>query len=622
MGRNLRLSIMTKLVATSFILLIFLGLVGIGGHQTTEDAQTEMAIYQRQANLALMAQRSQAMVYRQGMAIRSYLLYGDDKYATDYDAAGAEAKKVLDEALRTAVTAKTQGELQVLMAGETEYIRIVQGVMETMRAGKRDEALATLTRDAAPLLGKLMEQNTALVERLTTGAAANAKDANTKIDKDQNVMMIEVAAAVLIGLIISVLIARGLAGPIRRLAQMAARLAEGDLTLEPVKVRMNDEVADATIAFNRMLATLQGLLRNVIASSGAVAGAAEQLQGNTSQMANAAGEVTRAAGQVAEGAASQSDAAQRANVIVNELQTAIAQIASGAQEQASNAQETARLFGVMASAVVEARDTAGSVAASAEQARAAAQSGGLVVERAAGGMQRIHAAVLTSSGHIQELGQISAQIGEITTAISDISDQTNLLALNAAIEAARAGEAGRGFAVVAEEVRKLAERSSKSTTEIARLIQRIQTGTSQAVQSMNQVTAEVDQGATLTEDTGRALREIRGVVERTVQDVRTITEAVNQIDSATGEVTRAVNSIAASTEENTAATEEMAAGSDQVSGAIHDIAAISEENAAAAEEVSASMEELSASSESVAAAAGRLGQVAVELREQVSRFKL
>jgi methyl-accepting chemotaxis protein len=621
-GRNLRLSILAKLVASSFVLLLFLGLVGLGGYRTSEDAQTELAIDHRQATLALLSQRAQAIVFRQATAIRSYLLFADDKYAHDYDVAGDDVKKVIGEAQQIAVTAQTQAELKALLASETEYIQAGQRVNATLSSGKRDEALEILSRDVVPLLTRVMNQTAALTDRLTSESVERNRQSNINIDKAQRMMLGELLAAVIIGLFLSIVMARSLSAPIRRLALTTARVADGDLTVEPLSVSMNDEVADVTVAFNRMVANLQGLLRNVTASSQSVSGAAQQLQGTTAQMAESAGEVTRAVGQVAGGAASQSDAAQRTNGIVAQLQSAIAQIAAGAQEQAGSAQATARLVDVMVSAVSEARDTAGSVAALAEQARAAAESGGQVVERAAEGMTRIHAAVQTSAEHIQKLGQVSSEIGVITTAISAIAGQTNLLALNAAIEAARAGEGGRGFAVVAEEVRKLAERSSKSATEIAGLIQSIQSGTGQAVESMNQVTAEVGQGAALTQDTGRALREIRGVVERTAHDVRTITGAVNRIDTATGEVTRAVNNIAASTEENTAATEQMAAGSDQVNEAIQDIAAISEENAAAAEEVSASMEELNAGSEAVADAAARLGQVSRELQEQVSRFKL
>ncbi|WP_242653761.1 methyl-accepting chemotaxis protein [Thermincola potens] len=127
-----------------------------------------------------------------------------------------------------------------------------------------------------------------------------------------------------------------------------------------------------------------------------------------------------------------------------------------------------------------------------EQNGAVATNGGQAVERTVKGMLQVKDAVFETARKINELGEQSQKIGEIIQVIDDIAEQTNLLALNAAIEAARAGEHGKGFAVVADEVRKLAERSSKATKEIADLITNIQKGTKVAVESMQVGTREVD----------------------------------------------------------------------------------------------------------------------------------
>ena len=131
---------------------------------------------------------------------------------------------------------------------------------------------------------------------------------------------------------------------------------------------------------------------------------------------------------------------------------------------------------------------------------------------------------------VTQLGKGSEQIGKIISVIDDIADQTNLLALNAAIEAARAGEQGRGFAVVADEVRKLAERTTKATKEITDMIESIQRETQNAVQAMEQEIKEVQVGVEATSASGAALREIIKLSEDVGDMIATIaTAATNNL---------------------------------------------------------------------------------------------
>ena len=166
-------------------------------------------------------------------------------------------------------------------------------------------------------------------------------------------------------------------------------------------------------------------------------------------------------------------------------------------------------------------------------------------------MQQISEVVGQAAHIIMTLGQSSDQIGEIVRVIEDIADQTNLLALNAAIEAARAGEQGRGFAVVADEVRKLAERTTKATKEIGDMIRQIQQDTKSAVSSMDQGTNQVGQGVELANKTGEALVQIHTMINSTAEMIQQIANAAEEQSTVTRQIASDLESVKKTTQETT-----------------------------------------------------------------------
>ncbi|MFQ3587271.1 MAG: globin-coupled sensor protein [Fimbriimonadaceae bacterium] len=214
-------------------------------------------------------------------------------------------------------------------------------------------------------------------------------------------------------------------------------------------------------------------------------------------------------------------------------------------------------------------------------------------------MERVRETVEETAQRVAQMNARSDEIGNIVQTIDDIAAQTNLLALNAAIEAARAGEQGRGFAVVAEEVRKLAENSSASTKEITTLIQAVQRGSQEAMDSMRRTMEDVQSAAEVTLQAAQCLE--------TIAKTATETAALND------ELTEAMMEVSRVSEANTETLHAVEKEIVVVNEAIEDIAAVTEENSAASEEVSASTQEMSAQVQELAANI-------VELDRQIERL--
>jgi methyl-accepting chemotaxis protein len=307
---------------------------------------------------------------------------------------------------------------------------------------------------------------------------------------------------------------------------------------------------------------------------------------------------------------------------MEQLIRAIDEVAAGAQSQAKQVDETVGLIQQITAAIDDVARNSANVAHASRQVTEVAVQGGAQVAKSGEGMLRIKDATDKVGNMVKQLGDSSKQIGAIVETIDDIAEQTNLLALNAAIEAARAGEHGKGFAVVADEVRKLAERSSKATGEIAELIGSMQQMITAAVSGMQDSGKLVAEGTQLSVDAGDALKSIQGAVEGIVSQIDNMASAAQQMSASSTEVVRAIENVSAVTEETTAAAEEMAASSAEVSRQIEQVAAVSEENAAAAQEVSATTQEQTAAAEEMTAGTEDLSGMAEELQELVAEFRL
>ncbi|HRI47942.1 MAG TPA: methyl-accepting chemotaxis protein, partial [Ignavibacteriaceae bacterium] len=248
----------------------------------------------------------------------------------------------------------------------------------------------------------------------------------------------------------------------------------------------------------------------------------------------------------------------------SQISASTEEMATGANEQTYQTTEIASAIEEMTTTIIENTKNVTEAALQAKKAGEAASEGGNVIKGTIDRMNRIADVVKNAAATVQDLGTNSEQIGSIVQVINDIADQTNLLALNAAIEAARAGEQGRGFAVVADEVRKLAERTTKATKEIGEMIRKIQKDTSDAVESMVVGKDEVEKGIEYARKSGESLTQI-------IQSSNMVVDVINQVASAS---------------------EEQSSTSEQISTSIVGINNITQQSAIGVQEVARAAEDL------------------------------
>lgn len=568
MGRIMNMGSMIKfksikgrlIFAFSLVIVLVLGL-GLYNYLDDRKAnEISEQISNEELPLLVVDQRFVSNFASRDAAARGYMLYGGffkDRYTEHLDSA--------KELYAYAQTLPITQEFEDLYEQSLEWEAIIEEAFTERDNGNLSMAEAHM-RKAMFLGNDIIDASQAMAGEREDRIYNFEQEALQSGQTSLTVGLVVNGLVVLISLLIAIMTATSISTPIRSVMDRMRLIAAGDLSHGSLETSEKDEIGQLVQATNEMNENMRSLLNQINMVSETVSSQSEEL----TQSAN---EVKSGAEQVA--------------ITMQEL-------ADGSETEAHTASELAEVMHDFSIKVGEANERGDFVQKSSDDVLKLTNTGLQLMEESMQQMVVIDKIVHDAVQSVDGLDRHSQEISELVSVIQDIADQTNLLALNAAIEAARAGEQGKGFAVVADEVRKLAEESSDSVTNITGIVQRIQDESGVVSASLQEGYKDVGHGTNQIRTTGETFGEISSSITAMAENIHLVKENLAGISSS----------------------------SRDMNDAVEEIASITEESAAGIEETSASAQQASSSLVEIAKSSDDLSQLAEELNELVQEFKL
>lgn len=568
MFRNLKTTV--KLISAFLIMSIIIGIVGAFGTSNLSKLNHQVDFMYTERVLPLTNLGNTETLYQQlRVRVRDMAFVSDtsSEKKDDEDMINSIMKEIDDNIVTYEAGTINDTEQEILnrLHDALDAYKPILGEAVAFAKADNKEAFLSMAdeltssgRNVADIIKELVNFNIDMADQ-------SNKDSIAMYNKAQITTIIIIVVGIILSIVLGIVISQLIAGPLKKVVALVEQVAQGDLT-QTTDIDSKDEVGVLAKSMNNMVGNLRTMMQEVLHTAEMVAASSEELTASSEQTSRATEEITMSIQGIAEGA-------ETSTASLEESSTGLEEVTLGIQNIA---------------------ESSNTISESGSLATSQAKAGGEFVEKTVQQIQAINQSVNESGEAIKSLDKRSQEIGEITKVITEIANQTNLLALNAAIEAARAGEHGKGFAVVADEVRKLAEQSQQSSTQISELIKEIQVDMSRSNNSIEQVKTDVNEGLT--------------IIGKTEESFKVILDSLNNVSIQIDEMA--------------ATAEQMSASAQEVSANVASSASVSREASMNSQSVAASTEEQLASMEEISSASSGLSQMAMNLQELISKFKL
>ncbi|MEF3351614.1 HAMP domain-containing methyl-accepting chemotaxis protein [Paenibacillus sp. GYB006] len=458
-----------------------------------------------------------------------------------------------------------QNQYDAFTAEWNAYSKVNTKAIEKVDLNDHDLAYEVLLKSESSYR-KMLVQLTSLAELNQQEADQSTSMLEKSSFRAVGVLILGISLILIATLVSNFALIRALVKPIKDIEKNVQSIADGDLTIEDIYRKKEDELTSLGRGVNQMKANLVEIVRQISASS-------KLVESHSSDLAVTSEEVKLGSQQIA---------------------ISMEESAKATESQAETATSAARTVEVLNEHIQDHASKGEQLKGMSERVLERGTRGKEIMQKSIEQMNQIADRVSSSMNQVNQLDKSNESIYELVHVIREIARQTNLLSLNASIEAARAGEHGRGFAVVAEEVRSLSDAVQHTVSQISELTAQIQQGTRSVVESLESGVQETTRGT-------HQMEEVNDAFEQITSSVVEMVAVINEVTSGLG-------------------------GMQQLSGEMNDfsqqISAISQQSAAGVEEVSASAEQQVGSLEVVADRIGKLRTLSEELLASISQLRV